>query len=168
MNKKDFNRILMNKLLTSFDIEKDVDIEGKRFDLRGEFNQEITRYFAFKELTYESFENNEIIFCKNYEGKITREGIGELKAFIKEKCHLLAPPKENHMSTCLTFILVSELEGDEVDKDIKRFHFYRSYLLGFKGWVNCKLICVDPEKGRIITNKRGRKELKFMENILNS
>ncbi len=158
----------MNKLLRSFDIEKDVDVEGKRFDLRGEFNQEITRYFAFKELTYESFENNEVIFCRDYEKKLTRDDLEELKEFIGKKCRLLAPPRENHMSTCLTFILISELDGDELDKYIRRFNFYRSYALGFKGWVSCKLICVDPESGRVITNKRGRKELKFMENILNS
>lgn len=158
----------MNKLLTSFDIERDVKVEGRRFDLRGEFNQEITRYFAFKELTYESFENNEVIFCKDYGKKLTRKDIEELKGFIVEKCHLLAPPRENHMSTCLTFILISGLEDDDLSKHIEKFRFYRSYLLGFKGWVNCKLICVDPERGRVITNKRGRKELKFMENILNS
>lgn len=167
MNTKDFSRILTNKLLTSFDIEKNVDIEGMNFDFRGRYNEKITRYFAFKELTYESFESNEVILCKSYPEKITRRDIETLKGFIREKCSLMAPPKSDHMSTCLTLILISEFEDGEPDY-IKKFRFYRSYAFGLKGWVNCKLICVDPEKKRVATNREGRKELKFIQNILSS
>lgn len=167
MNSKDFSRILVNKLLTSFDIEKDVDIEGMNFDFIGKYNEKITRYFAFRELTYESFENNETILCKSYPEKITRGDVEDLKGFIRESCSLLAPPRPNHMSTCLTLIVISKLEDSEPEY-IKKFRFYRSYAFGFKGWVNCKLICVDPERERVLTNREGRKELKFIQNILSS
>lgn len=168
MKIEDFKRILTNKLLQFFTIKKDIDISGEKFDFVGRFENKIGRYFAFKELTFESFESNEIIFCREYKKGIEEKDLKDLSIYLKENCKEIVPPKEDHMSTCLTFILIGDLTDEKTLKKIRKFDFYKSYSFGLKGWISAKLICVDPENSKTEVNKKAKKEFIFIEKILNS
>lgn len=166
MENRDFKRILKDKLLRSFKIEEGENLAGERFDILGRYDEKIGRYFAFKELTFDSFGSNEVIMCREHREGISGETIENIKRYLRENYREIAPVREDHMCTVLTFILIGRIEEGDV-KRIKGFDFYRSYLLGLKGWINTKIICVDPEEERVVCNRLGERELKFIGSILN-
>ncbi|QGU95870.1 hypothetical protein GOM49_12895 [Clostridium bovifaecis] len=72
------------------------------------------------------------------------------------------------MSSIITFIISSNNNPDyDTIKAIQRFKYHKSFALGFKGWVNVRLIFVNPETQDILASLEGGKEKSFYLKIIN-
>ncbi|MFD3158505.1 hypothetical protein ACFIJ5_16890 [Haloimpatiens sp. FM7330] len=161
MNNTEYMNKFSEKLKSYFDIEYDKKIFDRKFNMFAKFNQRTSRYLILKKAEFYAFQNNEYIFYENIYENIDRSHILHIKNFLDENVEKIININKEHMCSILTFILCGNIDlDDDTKKAIKRFKYYKSFAFGFKGWVNVKLIFINPETNDIYTNKFGRGDVK--------
>lgn len=156
---------LIKKFETNFDIEYNRQLSGINFDFAGEFNQRSVKYMFFKAAEVYAFKSQEYVFYKDIDYEFNIENIQNIKTILQENVNKIVKIDEEHMSSVITFIFSSIKNPNlEVQNVIKKFKFYKSFKLGFKGWVNIKLIIINPNSGEVYTNKYARGNEKFFKN----
>jgi hypothetical protein len=128
------------------------------------FNQRSARYMVMKSAEIFAFKNNEYIFYKRLDGKLNNELLEKFDNFLNEHFHEIVQVDKEHMSSVITFIICSdETPDDVIIKKIKKFKFYKSFSFGLKGWVNAKLIFINPNNESVIVNKfaKGTEKILF-------
>ncbi|PAB57550.1 hypothetical protein [Anaeromicrobium sediminis] len=157
MEIKNYISSIENRLNAYFDINRNYFYDEKHMNIMATHNCKNSRYFMSKRVNIYSFENNEVIFLKDYE----HINLDILNSFIKtleSSVDDFVTPSDEHMSTDITGVLVvgkGEIDEDLI-KRVKKYKFYKSFMFGFKGWVNIKLILVNVNDKKIITNKKGK------------
>lgn len=158
---KDF---LVEKLRMFYDIEYDQKIDNFEFDFFARFNQRSSKYILTKKIEFYAFKNNEYFFFKKFDSCFDVTYLESLKVFLDENINEITEIDHEHMSSIVTFIF--EFSGDipeDVAKAVNDFKYYKSFMFGLKGWVNCGLMLINPLKNEGISNKFSRKELeKFL------
>lgn len=153
-----FKTSLKNKLEAYFDIsKKPVEYSSITFDFIAKYNQRSAKYLLVKELEYYAFENNEYILYKKIDPSFN---YNSLKHMLKQNVSNIISIDQEHMSSTISFILEIDFPLDsEKIKTIEKFKFYKSFLFGLKGWVNARLIVINPAENKGFANKLGKKEL---------
>jgi hypothetical protein len=64
------------------------------------------------------------------------------------------------MSSTITLIIEGPLPSLEIQNRISKYKFYKSFLFGLRGWVNGKIMLIDPDRNVGVTNKFGKNDLK--------
>ena len=164
MEIKNYIDSIENRLNAYFNINRNYFYDEKYMNLMGTYNCKNSRYVMSKKVNIYSFENNEVIFLKDYE----HINLDILNSFIKtleSSIDDFVTPSEEHMSTDITGVVV--VDHGQIDEDlikrVKKYKFYKSFMFGFKGWVNIKLILVNINDKKIITNKKGREATKIYD-----
>lgn len=156
---------LIKKFESNFDIEYNRQLGGINFDFAGEFNQRSIKYMFMKAAEVYAFKSHEYVFYKEIDYKFEAPDLAKLKSIIKENVNSIIKMDSEHMASVITFIFSSiESPSVETEETIKKFKFYKSFLLGFKGWVNVKLIFINSNTNKVITNKFARGNEKFFVN----
>lgn len=144
-----------------FDITKDYKYKNLNVDLFCESFIRNEKYFFTKKTTLYAFETNEYKFMKTYK-TLKENDLNIFLDLLKNSTQDFVTPHEDHMTTIINGILISEDEIKEnLKKNIKKFNFNRSFAFGFKGWTYIRLIAIDLSKGEVITNKRGKEVKDF-------
>jgi len=154
------------KLSQSFDIKKNFELDGVKYDFTGLFLEETSKYILNKELVYESFSTKELIFYKTLYNKEKLKEKNELKEYITKNIKYFKGDKKNQMSSVVTFIFCGDTLTYKDEKLIKNFTYHKSFLFGLKGWLNTKIIYMDLENKKIITNSFGKKDIVFFKTFL--
>jgi hypothetical protein len=153
---------LIKKFETNFDIEYNRQLGEINFDFAGEFNQRSIKYMFMKAAEVYAFKSHEYVFYKEIDYKFEAPDFERLKSIIEENMNNIIKMDSEHMASVITFIFSSiESPSAEIVETIKKFKFYKSFLLGFKGWVNVKLIFINSNTNKVITNKFARGNEKF-------
>ena len=77
----------------------------------------------------------------------------------------IVKPDENHMSSAITGVLVTDNKpSDDVIRQVKKFKYHKGFAFGLRGWVDIRLIMVTMADKYIVTNKKG-KEVKKVYSI---
>jgi len=160
-NYEDF---LVEKLKMFYDLNYGYEIGKFRFDFFAKFNQRSSKYIVSKKIEFYAFKNNEYFFFKKFDSGFDIKYLESLKIFLNENIHTITEIDHEHMSSIVTFIF--EVNGeisDELALAVENFKYYKSFMFGLKGWVNCGLMLINPLKNEGISNKFSRKELdKFL------
>lgn len=157
-NNIEYVDFLKVKLRRYFNIHENVKYDDMHFDLYAEFKKRNSRYMLSKKIEVYGFEENEFLFYKNIENEIKVEDIDKITLFLNDNLSNIIEVNNDHMSTLVTFILkVNTPINDMLKNKIEKFKYYKSFMFGFKGWVNCKIIVLDVND-EIITNKLGKKD----------
>ncbi len=147
---------LAEKLSAYFDIEKDWALGDIRCDLYAKSFIKNEKYFLTKKAKVYSYENHEHCLIKYFD----RLGLEDLDIFLddlKVVTDRLVIPHREHMSSIVTGVMVVAKEpGADVIEGVKGFKYHKSFAFGFKGWVDIRLILVNPPKSDVITNKKGK------------
>lgn len=150
---------LAESLKAYFNVYYDKAICNFKFDVYGEFNQRTAKYMLTKEAEIYAFKNDEYIFYKELEEQPSLEFIKYIHKFLDENLEDILNVDNEHMSSIITFIISSNNNPDyDTIKAIQRFKYHKSFALGFKGWVNVRLIFVNPETQDIFISKFRRRE----------
>ncbi|MEK6263972.1 MAG: hypothetical protein N2B06_04280 [Clostridium sp.] len=153
---------LIKKFESNFDIEYNRQLGEINFDFAGEFNQRSIKYMFMKAAEVYAFKSHEYVFYKEIDYKFEEPYLAKLKSIIEENMNNIIKMDSEHMASVITFIFSStESPSVEIVETIKKFKFYKSFLLGFKGWVNVKLIFINSNTNKVITNKFARGSEKF-------
>jgi hypothetical protein len=156
---------LIKKFETNFDIEYNKQLGEINFDFAGEFNQRSIKYMFMKAAEVYAFKSHEYVFYKEMDYKFEEHYFTRLKSIITENINNIIKMDSEHMASVITFIFSSiESPSVEIVETIKKFKFYKSFSFGFKGWVNVKLIFINSNTNKVITNKFARGNEKFFTN----
>lgn len=152
---------LVKRLEANFDIEYNKQLDNIKFNFAAEYNQRSAKFMMMKKTEIYAYKNYEYMFYKALDGKLNIGKIKELKKLIKGNIGQIVNIDEEHMMSVVTFILSGEEKLDkETEIAVKKFKFYKSFALGFKGWVNTKLIYVNTKDGEVTTNRYAKKDKK--------
>lgn len=169
MNNIEYMDRLEKSLEGYFDLERDIAIDNVNFDLHGKFYQRSAKYMMLKQAEIYAFQTNEHIFYKKLDGRLNENEISFYHNFLKENVDRFLNVNNEHMSTIITILFSTTEELDESTiKAVKKFKFYKSFKFGLNGWVNARLIIVNPLTHKIYTNKLGKGEAeKFLFKLNN-
>lgn len=163
----DFQTYLDNiekKLQGSFDIEKNYRINDYEYDLFARYQLRTEKYILFKQAVIDAMENYEYCLIKHFHS-VNKDNIKEYTGSLIKSVDKIVNPNEEHMSSIITGIMVSDNMPDfDIIDSIKRFKYHKGFAFGFKGWVDIRLILVTMEDEYIVTNKKG-KEVKEVYSV---
>lgn len=158
---------LEKKLIRSFDIYRNYEIDDKKFDLYARYHLRSEKYFLTKSAKIYGMENNEYVLMKMMENLNNRD----LEIFINsmiDSIGELVELHDEHMSSIITGVVLIDKSLNEIDDDvlkkISRFKYHKGFSFGFKGWVDIRLLLVSLKDGSNIANKKG-KEVSEIYNI---
>lgn len=142
-------------------MEEKYTYNKEEFDLFALSNIRNEKYMATKKIRIYAFENDEYCFMKYYKS-LDEDSLGKIIDILKISINDYIKPHDEHMSSTITGILaVDNIEDSEIIKKVKKFHYQKSFALGFKGWVDVRLVLVDLNRKDVITSKRAKGVEKF-------
>ena len=156
---QEYRQHLKNGLQTYFDIQEDYVLGKDKFEMFATFNQRNAKYMLLKNVEVYAFTNNEYIFHKKLDRTFEDSDIKWLDNFLDKHINEIVVYDKEHMSSTVTFIFEADMPHPDIQKKISKYKYYKSFMFGFKGWVNAKLMLIDPTRSSGITNKLGKNDL---------
>ncbi|NIB99234.1 hypothetical protein [Halobacterium sp. R2-5] len=137
-----FDRV-SDRLMYSYDLERDRAVRGERFDLYGEFRVRNQKQFFHPALSYADHETEEYVFAR----RTDRPTVADLEALV-EFGHNLADDwivaDEEHYETNFTFVLVADEIPDSVASFVEEFRDRTLLKYGYYGRYEVNLVVVAP------------------------
>lgn len=157
MNKELYFNNLKENLSVYYDVLENYNTEFGNIDIYAKFFEKNERYILKKEAIIYSQEAFEHVFCKYFEN-LSIKDIVEFTKYLEGNINTYVKPDDNHMSSILRAVVVTNKEPDqEIIKFIRNYKYYKSFLFGFKGWVNIGLNLVDiNNENNFYYNKVGK------------
>lgn len=151
-----FNRLEEN-LSIYYDLTENLSLEYGNIDLYAKYFEKNDRYILSKKSVIYSQEAFEHIFCKYFEN-ITLDCVKDFTKFLETNITNFVKPNDDHMSSIIRGVIITnEKPSDEIIDFIKKYKYYKSFLFGFKGWVNIGLNLVDiNNRDNFYYNKVGK------------
>lgn len=148
----------------SFDIYQPYVINGKEYPAYGYFFSYIEKYVLVREINMWSTRSYEHVLFMEVE-ECTESVIEEASGIIQNYMEPVLVrrneklPEQNHMSSHLNVILVSQkaLSRQAADR-IRRFRFEKVYKFNLRGFSQGTVLCVSMEDQKFISNYHGRRK----------
>lgn len=125
------------------------------------------KYVLVKKAKLWDADSNEYVYIFS-EPHLTKEIFEACKKYAYEEGMQLIDPKPGHMYSYITPVFLCDTCTPEAEKALKRCRIYKSFHFSWYGWMNVHTAAIIREGNRVITNRMGRGNAKFMKNILNS
>lgn len=149
-----------------FTIEKNIKILDLPIDIYARYSDVGGRTLLTQKDVIDRFEVNELCFTKSFD-EIKVNDVNDFINFLKLTTEKLVNPTRDHKCTTITGVIVSgKSVSDDVIKIISKFKYTKSYLFYLHGWSDIRLVLIDLQANRIITNKEGKKVKKVYQNTL--
>ncbi len=162
---QEYKDYLISGLQSYFDVEENYMLGKDNFELYATFNQRHAKYMLLRDVEIYAFKSNEYLFLKKLNRPMTLKDLEWLKSFLDDHLKDIVVYDEEHMSSVVTVIFEAPMPLLEVQKKLARFKYYKSFSFGLRGWVNVKVMLIDPALNSGITNKQGKGDLeKFVMN----
>ena len=156
-----FNKIA-EQYKGTFDIYKDREINGEKYLAFGHFYSHSEKYVLVKEVQlWEAKSYEHIVFMDISE--MTVNDFEKADKLIKEYMEPFLVrkgekyPEKNHMYSFLTVVIfTSKKVSDEIKRKIEKYKFEKNYLFSIRGYSSGRIVVIDVESMKIITNKSGK------------
>ncbi|MFB6094335.1 MAG: hypothetical protein ABEJ77_05285 [Halanaeroarchaeum sp.] len=134
-----------DRLMFNFDLERDVSVGGRRFDMGGTMRIENEKHFLHPKLNYGNHETYEYLYARRQDG-VT---VADLEALV-EDAHDVAEARvertDDHFSTDVTFVLVVPSISPDVAEFVETYSGRVLLRYGFHGHYEINLVVVAPEE----------------------
>ena len=98
-----------------------------------------------------------IVFSIYTQAGYALAGVGvELDAIAWERGTANVQPSSKHRNSDVVLIILTAHAGEDALAQVKKCRHYQSYLWGFHGWSNYRLIVAELSSGRIVHNRHGQ------------
>ncbi|WP_049979971.1 hypothetical protein [Halolamina rubra] len=145
-----FDRV-SDRLMFSYDLERDYRVAGEPFDLYGEFRVRTQKQFFHPALSYADHDRAEYLFAR----RSARPTVADLESLV-ELGHELADdwivPSEEHFGTEFTFVVVADELTDSVREFVEGFRERELLAYGYYGHYEINLVVVAPESETAIAS----------------
>ncbi|MFC6719725.1 hypothetical protein ACFQGT_12935 [Natrialbaceae archaeon GCM10025810] len=142
-----------DRLMHSYDLEKDVSVRGERFDMYGELRVESSKHLFHPSVQYANHHMREFLYADRRD----RASVADLERLV-EIGHELADervePSDQHKATEFTFVLVAPEVPDDVAAFVRGFKDRTLLRFGFHGHYEIHLCVVAPEREAVVSSRR--------------
>ncbi|WP_435115574.1 hypothetical protein [Halolamina sp. C58] len=147
-----FDRV-SDRLMYSYDLERDYSVRGESFDLYGEFRVRTQKQFFHPALSYADHDRAEYVFAR----RIDRPTVADLESLV-ELGHELAEerivPSEEHFETEFTFVVVADEITESVREFVEGFRERELLALGYYGHYEINVAVVDPDEETAVASQQ--------------
>ena len=119
------------------------------------FGSHNEQYFLIKKAKVADIDTNETVYFATEES-LSKERLLELDAIAWERGTANVQPSSNHRNSDVVLIILTAHAGEDALAQVKKCRHYQSYLWGFHGWSNYRLIVAELSSGRIVHNRHGQ------------
>lgn len=159
MELEEYLEELQKKLIRSFDLFRNYELNDEKFDLFAKYHLRAEKYFLTKSAKIYGMESNEYILLKMMEN-LDNRGLEIITNNVIASIDKLVELHDEHMSSIITGVILIDKPLSEIDDDVlnkvSRFKYHKGFSFGFKGWVDIRLLLVSLKDGSNITNKKGK------------
>lgn len=169
---------LLEQMLVSyqsaFDIIRPYEIAGVLYDAYAAFHVTSAKYVLIKKA--ELWRAN--CFEHTFFSCVEQLSVQKLLQFEEHILSFIEPelvrggqdcPGKDHMYTYVTGIFYSERALDaETARAIRKFHYFKNYRLGIRGYCEARLLVFDMERKAVLGNAAARELIKGYRKILKS
>jgi hypothetical protein len=141
-----------DRLLYSYDLERDHAVAGEGWDLYGELRVLTQKQFFHPALSYADHEAEEYLFARR-DATPTVADLERLVAWAHDLADDLVVGDEEHYRTDLTVVLVSESIPDPVASFVGGFRDRTLLKFGYYGHYEVNLVVVDPDAARLVASE---------------
>lgn len=141
-----------DRLMYSYDLERDRRVRGERWELYGEMRVLNQKQFFHPALNYADHEAEEYLFVR----REPRPTVAELRRLV-DVGHDVADERivadEEHFGTDVSFVLVCEDLSEDVVEFVSGFRERTLLKFGYYGHYDINLVVVDPEAERAVASE---------------
>lgn len=119
------------------------------------FGSHNEQYFLIKKAKVADIDTNETVYFATEES-LSKERLLELDAIAWERGIANVQPSSHHRNSDVVLIILTAHAGEDALAQVKKCRHYQSYLWGFHGWSNYRLIVAELSSGRIVHNRHGQ------------
>lgn len=171
MTGQEFLEKLLESYQSAFDITRPFDVKGDTYDAYAAFNVTSAKYVLVKkaELWRANCYEHALFSCRE---TLSRQDLERFKAEIIDyiEPELVRAGKncmeKDHMYTYITGIFLCEQGiSEEVEKEIRKFQFFKNYRLGIRGYAEARLLVFDMKKHKVLGNRAARELIKGYKKV---
>ncbi|MCL0073240.1 hypothetical protein M1O57_04975 [Dehalococcoidia bacterium] len=161
MKLEEYLKILQARYEACFDTSPDYSILGRTVDLYARCHVRSEKFFLSRKATLGAWETNEYCLVEGHQAGLGAAKVRDFAAFLVRAADELVKPHEEHMSSVISGILVSEQGVDpEAIRIGTRFKHDRSFWFGIRGWYSVRLLLVDLSSGQVYASPKGKGVMK--------
>ncbi|ELZ54429.1 MULTISPECIES: hypothetical protein [Halorubrum] len=142
-----------DRLMYSYDLDRDVAVDGERFELYAEMRVRNQKQFLHPVLSYADHDMREYVFA----GRVSRPRVGDLERLV-EFAHGVADDRvdghEEHYESDITVVLVADELPDDVVDFVEGFRDRTLLKFGYYGHYEVNLVVVAPERESLAASER--------------
>ncbi len=165
-NRNEYLERLIRNYEPYYDIER-VEEEESGLPLRARcvFDVHSEKYVLIKKAVLYEADSHEYlyIFCAPH-----------FDQALYEQCHQAAfemgmkkvDPKPGHMYSYITAIYICDSCDPAVEKKLKKTKIRKDFMLSLRGWMEFHTALVNLHDRRVVTNRAGRENSKFLKKLL--
>ncbi|MCD2202534.1 hypothetical protein [Halobacterium sp. KA-6] len=147
-----FDRV-SDRLMYSYDLERDYAVRGERFDLYGELRVLNQKQFFHPALSYADHETEEHVFARRT-GWPTVADLEALVEFGHDLADDWVDADEEHYETKFTFVLVADELPDDVASFVEGFRDRNLLKYGYYGHYEVNLAVVAPDDEAAVASEK--------------
>jgi len=141
-----------DRLMYSYDLDRDVVVDGERFELAAEMRVRNQKQFLHPALSYADHDMMEFLFAR----RVSAPSVAELERLV-EFAHGVADDRvegdEEHYGTDVTVVLVADRVPDRVAEFVDGFRDRTLLKFGYYGHYEVNLIVVAPDEEEIAASE---------------
>lgn len=138
-----------------FDVERDHEFAGRRFDGYAEFHSSASKYVLVKRAKLWEANSHEYMFF-TIARHLDAQTLEELVGFMTSEALGKVALERDHMSSFLTLVIIAETMDEELAATVRKTRFRKNFLFGFKGWADLRLCVIDLAGDRVVANGMGK------------
>ncbi|WP_121823180.1 hypothetical protein [Halostella salina] len=141
-----------DRLMYSYDLERDHRVRGERFDLYGEFRMRNQKQFLHPALSYADHDTEEYLFARR-NSDVTVADLERLADFGNDLADDWVDADEQHFETNFTFVVVADAIPEAVRSFVDGFRDRTLLKFGYYGHYEVNLVVVAPEPERAVESE---------------
>ncbi|MFW5896189.1 MAG: hypothetical protein ACOCUA_02275 [archaeon] len=138
-----------DRIMYNYDLEKDVTVQGERFDLAGSMRIENQKHFFHPSLNYANHESREFLYARRQDDV----SVADLEALV-EVAHDVAEARvehtDQHFSTDVTLAIVVPSIDESVARFVESFSDRNLLRFGFNGHYEINLVVAAPDARDVV------------------
>jgi hypothetical protein len=141
-----------DRLMYSYDLDRDVVVDGERFDMTAEMRVRNQKQFLHPALSYADHDMREFVFAR----RVATPSVDEAERLV-EFAHGVADERvdahEEHYGTDVTVVLVVDRIPDDVAEFVDGFRDRTLLTFGYYGHYEVNLVVVAPDRESLVASE---------------
>jgi len=147
-----------------FDTSPDYPLQGRTIGLFARCHVRYEKFFLSRKATLGAWETSEYCLVEGHRAALSADQVGDFAAFLVRVVDELVKPHEEHMSSIVSGILVSERGFEpEAIRLGTGFKYERSFWFGLRGWCSVRLLLVDLSSGKVYASRKGKEVMRIYQ-----